>query len=49
MCTLLLCTMGVADYLKERTWQTIGVRIMGSWITASALLVLSLSLSSLQA
>ncbi len=49
MCTLLLCTMGVADYLKERAWQTIGVRIMGSWITTSALLVLSLSLSSLQA
>lgn len=49
MCVLLLCTMGVADYLKEKTWQTIGVRIIGSWITASALLVLSLSLSAAKA
>lgn len=49
MCILLLCTMGVADYLKEKSWQTIGVRIVGSWITASALLVLSLSLSAVKA
>jgi hydrogenase/urease accessory protein HupE len=49
MCILLLCTMGVADYLKERAWQQIGVRILGSWITASALLVLSLSLASVNA
>jgi len=42
---LLLCTMGFADYCKERAWRAIGVRIIGSWITASALLVLSLSLS----
>ena len=48
MCILLLCTMGAADYLKEKPWQTIGVRIIGSWMTASALLVLSLSVSSLQ-
>jgi urease accessory protein len=48
MCILLLCTMGAADYLKAMPWQTIGVRIVGSWMTASALLVLSLSLSSLQ-
>lgn len=49
MCILLLCTMGAADYLKEKPWQKIGVRIVGSWMTACALLVLSLSVSSLQA
>ncbi len=49
MCILLLCTMGAADYMKGKTWQKIGVRIIGSWITASALLVLSLSLSPLKA
>lgn len=44
MTILLLCTMGMADYLQEKPWQKIGVRILGSWITTSALLVLSLSL-----
>jgi len=48
MCVLLLCMMGAADYLKEKTWQKIGVRVVGSWITASALLVLSLSMPSLR-
>ena len=48
MCVLLLCTMGAADYMKEKAWQKIGVRIIGSWITASALLVLSLSFSPLK-
>jgi hydrogenase/urease accessory protein HupE len=46
MCVLLLCTMGAADYLKEKPWQKIGVRIIGSWIAASALLVLSLSFAT---
>jgi hydrogenase/urease accessory protein HupE len=49
MCVLLLCTMGAADYLTEKPWQKIGVRIIGSWITASAVLVLSLSFSTVSA
>lgn len=46
MCVFLLCTMSFAENFKARDWQKIGVRIMGSWIAASALLVLSLSLSA---
>ena len=45
MCIFLLCTMSFADYFKAKHWQKIGIRIIGSWIAASALLVLSLSLS----
>ncbi|GLP96399.1 HupE/UreJ family protein [Paraferrimonas sedimenticola] len=33
----------VADYLSVKPWQTIAVRIMGSWIAAISLLVLALT------
>lgn len=46
MSVLLLCLMGFADYFKARNWQKIGIRVIGSWITACALLVLSLSFAS---
>ncbi len=39
---LFLYLVGLADYCQEREWQKIGVRILGSWIAASALLVLAL-------
>lgn len=42
---LFLYPMALADYFKKRPWQLIGVRVVGSWITASSLLVLSLSLA----
>jgi len=34
-----------AEYCNSRHWLQVGVRVMGSWIAASSLLVLSLSLS----
>lgn len=40
----LLIVMGWGDYFKK-DWQQIGIRILGSWITASALLVLVLDLA----
>lgn len=49
MCIFLLCTMGFADYCREKDWQRIGIRVIGSWVAASALLVLSLSLSRVTA
>lgn len=33
-------------YCSKKTWLQIGVRILGSWVAASALLVLALSMSS---
>jgi uncharacterized membrane protein HdeD (DUF308 family) len=34
------------DAFKKRAWQRIGVRIIGSWLAASAFLALTLSLYS---
>lgn len=45
ICLLLLCPIALADYFNKKTWQKVGVRIAGSWVTASAVLVLALSLS----
>lgn len=42
---LFLYSTAAADRLNARPWQQIAVRVLGSWIAASALLVLSLSLS----
>jgi len=39
---LLIYPMGLADSMRNRAWQRIGVRVLGSWISASALLVLTL-------
>lgn len=43
---LFLYPMALADMFTKRAWQTIGVRVIGSWIAASSLLVLALSFSS---
>jgi hydrogenase/urease accessory protein HupE len=40
---LFLYAMAIADRLRQRHWQKIAVRVVGSWIAASALLVLSLA------
>lgn len=40
---LLLYPMGVANYFRGRAWQKIGIRIIGSWLAASSLMVLALS------
>ena len=40
---LFLYATAAADRLKTRPWQQIAIRVVGSWIAASALLVLSLS------
>ncbi len=42
---LLLYPLGLADRFKNRHWQKTGIRVIGSWVAASSLLVLSLSLS----
>jgi urease accessory protein len=43
-----LFPMGLADYFRKKPWQKIGVRVIGSWLAASSLLVLALSFSSLR-
>ncbi|CAA6805348.1 MAG: Unknown protein [uncultured Sulfurovum sp.] len=43
---LALYSIGFADYFNKKAWQQIGIRIIGSWVSASALLVLALSFSS---
>jgi hydrogenase/urease accessory protein HupE len=43
---LFLYPMGLADIFNKKPWQKIGVRVIGSWIAASSLLVLALSYSS---
>jgi len=40
---LLLYPMGLADHFKRKPWQKIGVRVLGSWVAASSILVLTLS------
>lgn len=42
---LLVYAMGFAAHMKQKSWQKIGVRVAGSWVAASSLLVLALSLS----
>ena len=39
----LLYPMALADYFNKREWQQVAIRVLGSWIAASALLVLSLA------
>lgn len=46
---LLLYPLALADYFNKKAWQKIGIRVIGSWVAASSLLVLALSLSSLSA
>jgi hydrogenase/urease accessory protein HupE len=42
---LMLYPMGVVNFFNTKNWQKIGVRIIGSWVAASALLVLALSIA----
>ncbi len=42
---LVLYPMTLADYFKKKPWQKIGVRVLGSWLAASSLLVLTLEIS----
>lgn len=42
---LMLYPMTLAEYLQGYIWARIGTRVLGSWIAASALLVLVLALS----
>lgn len=41
---LLLYAVAFAEFFSKRVWQQVGLRILGSWAAASALLVLSLAL-----
>jgi hydrogenase/urease accessory protein HupE len=42
---LALYPMALSSYFNKKTWQKIGVRIVGSWVAASSLLVLALAFS----
>ncbi len=42
---LLLYPMVLADHFKKKAWQRTGIRIVGSWVAASSLLVMALLLS----
>jgi urease accessory protein len=42
---LALYPLALADTLNKKAWQKIGIRIVGSWVAASSLLVLALSFS----
>jgi len=46
---LFLYPMALADHARKKHWQKIGVRVIGSWVAASSILVLALSLSSVAA
>jgi hydrogenase/urease accessory protein HupE len=46
LCFLFSYAVAFADYFGDRNWQKIGVRIVGSWVAASAILVLALSMKS---
>jgi hydrogenase/urease accessory protein HupE len=43
MMLIVLYAMMFADYFSNRAWQKIGLRIIGSWIAASAIMVLALN------
>ena len=43
---LVLYPMILADKLKEKAWTNIGIRIIGSWVAASSLLVLAFLVKS---
>lgn len=42
---LVLYPIALADYSNKKAWQKIGIRVVGSWVAASSLLVLALSFS----
>ena len=42
----LIYACGIADFFSKKPWQRIGLRILGSWVAASSLLVLALTASS---
>ncbi len=44
ICFLFLYPLAFTDYFGDKNWQQIGVRIVGSWVAASAILVLALAL-----
>lgn len=46
---LISSAMVLADTFRTKPWQQIGLRVIGSWIAASSLLVLALSYSELLA
>lgn len=43
---LALYPLALADFLNKKAWQKIGIRVIGSWVAASSLMVLALSLAT---
>lgn len=43
MMLIVLYSMMFADYFSNQAWQKIGLRVIGSWIAASAIMVLALN------
>ena len=44
---LVLFPMALAEHFKKKVWQKIGIRVVGSWVAASSLLVFALSVSAM--
>lgn len=42
----LIYACGIADFFSRKPWQRIGLRVVGSWVAASSILVLALTASS---
>ncbi|HZX24180.1 MAG TPA: HupE/UreJ family protein [Woeseiaceae bacterium] len=42
----LIYACGIADFFSKKPWQRVGLRILGSWVAASSILVLALTASS---
>jgi len=42
----LIYACAIADFFSKKPWQRIGLRILGSWLAASSILVLALTASS---
>jgi len=44
---MLLYAIAISETMSVKSWQQIGIRVLTSWLSASALMVLALNFSSL--
>lgn len=45
-CILLLCLVALVSYFTNKAWQKVGIRVIGSWVAASSLMMLAMSFST---
>jgi hypothetical protein len=48
MILIVILSWGLGDYARSSAWMRVGVRVIGSWIAASAMLVLVLAVHGTQ-